>query len=187
MKVFFLLLLLIIFGAGGFFAAKAYGLIQFPDTQCSKMHTTSSQPPPQTVTAEDYFELGNYEYDRGDCLQAVMSYTQAVQEDPGFSRAYNNRAYTYMRMRNYKAALADLHTALDIDPTYVTALMNRGDIYNYYYAINHQKAVDDYNKVITLGKEKDRSGSVCGHKAMAQTSNLIPLAMLKLLLTSDCK
>lgn len=187
MKVVLGLVLFIVVIFAGLLYAKTSGIFQFPDTQCSTIHTTSSQPPPQTVTAQDFFDLGNYQYDKGDCLEAVMSYTGAIQKDPNFAQAYNNRAYTYMRMRNYKTALSDLDEAITIDPTYVTALMNRGDIYNYYYAVDQNKAVMDYDSVIALGKEKDKSGSVCGHKAMAQTHNLVPLAILKAMLLSDCR
>ena len=165
---------------------KAYGFISAPDTQCTQSHETKSTPPENTITAQDYFNMGNYQYDIGDCIQAVVSYTQAVQLDPNFSRAYNNKAYTEMRMHKYNAALGDLNSALAIDPDYVTALMNRGDIHNYYYAIDRQKAIADYNRVIELGKNKDMSGSVCGHKAMAQTNNMIPLAFMKIVTHTDC-
>ncbi len=89
-------------------------------------------------------------------------------------------------MRNYKSAITDLNKAIEIDPNYVTAFMNRGDIYNYYYAIDRQKSIADYDRVIKLGVDKDQSKSVCGHKAMAETNNMVPLAILKLLTNTAC-
>ena len=70
------------------------------------------------------------------------------------------------RIRDYKDALADLNKAITLDPNYVQALMNRGDIHNYYYEVNKQSAVTDYKKVISLGGEKGTS--VCGHLFLAE-------------------
>ena len=70
-----------------------------------------------------------------------------------------------MRLRNYSAALPDLNKALVLNPNYIQALMNRGDIHNYYYAIDRRSAIADYEKVIALGGT--RGTSVCGHLFMA--------------------
>jgi len=182
---FVLLLAVVLFGM--LFALKVYGAITAPDTYCQKSHTTSSFPPKNLKTAQDFFDLGNYDFDSGDCVQAVVAYTQSISLDSTRATTFNNRAYANMRLHNYSAALSDLNTAITLNPTYVTALMNRGDIYNYYYARDRQKAISDYNTVIALGKEKDKSGSVCGHKAMAETNGLIPLAILKVITHADCK
>jgi tetratricopeptide (TPR) repeat protein len=169
------------------FSFKVYGIIKTPDLQCSSLHATTLAPPLGNKTARDFFELGNYNFDIGSCHQAIEDYTRAIQFDPSFARAYNNRAYTNMRLHNYKDALTDLNKAIVLDPNYATALMNRGDIYNYYFAIDRKKAIDDYNKVISLGADKDQSKSVCGHKAMAQTNNMVPLAILRVVSGVACK
>lgn len=114
----------------------------------------------------DYFIRGNYDYDKGNCKQAIKDYTQSIILNPLYPEAYNNRAYTFMRMRNFKDALVDLNKALELNPNYVQALMNRGDIFNYYYAIDRKRAIVDYNKVISLGAKEGTS--VCGHLLLAQ-------------------
>jgi len=157
-------------------------IINPPDAYCWHVHPTSSTPPAKLITAQDYFNLGDYDFDSGDCVQAVVAYTQAIHLNSTNVHVYNNRAYTNMRLHNYQFAINDLNKAIELNPNYATAYMNRGDIYNYYYAIDRQKAIADYDKVIALGKEKDRSRSVCGHKAMAETQDMIPLAILKVFL-----
>jgi tetratricopeptide (TPR) repeat protein len=138
------------------------------DTQCTTAHATSMRPPASLVTAADYLAQGDYDYERGDCAQAIAAYTRAIALDPDFAEAYNNRAYTYMRQKNYAAALPDLDRAVELRPTYVNALMNRGDIYNYYYRIDRQRAIADYDRVIELGgAEAMRRTSVCGHRMLA--------------------
>lgn len=137
-----------------------------PDLQCSSVHKTTTQPPMKLESASDYFSQGNYEYDTGNCKKAVADYSLSIMMNPFYAQAYNNRAYTLMRLRDYKNALNDLDQALAINPDYVQALMNRGDIRNYYYAINRQSAVNDYQKVISLGG--GNSTSVCGHLLLAK-------------------
>lgn len=164
----------------------AYASAFAPDKQCWSYHAAITTPPTSFTTAGDYFNLGNYDYDIGNCVKAVADYTKAIDIQPNFAKAYNNRAYTYMRMQYYKKALSDLDKAIEINPNYVEALMNRGDIYNYYYAIDRKKAILDYNRVIALGVDKDQSKSVCGHKAMAQINNFVPLAIVKVITNTAC-
>src|SRR5262249_22932099 len=76
-----------------------------------------------------------------------------------------NRAYTHMQEGDYASALPDLDRAIQLRANYVNALMNRGDIYNYYYQIDYDKAIGDYDKVIALGAAQDTS--VCGHRILA--------------------
>jgi tetratricopeptide (TPR) repeat protein len=69
-------------------------------------------------------------------------------------------------MHNYADALPDLNKAISLNSNYINALMNRGDIHNYYYAIDRKAAIADYEKVISLGGTKGTS--VCGHLYLAQ-------------------
>lgn len=137
-----------------------------PDNWCSSFHTTNSAPPQNLKTSMDYFEQGNYDYDKGDCSQAIVDYTKSISLNSKYAQSYNNRGYTYMRLRDYQNALPDLNKAISLNPTYVQALMNRGDIYNFYYSIDRSKAIADYQKVISLGFTSDNS--VCGHLLLAK-------------------
>ena len=80
----------------------------------------------------------------------------ADTRDPGNDRA---------ELAIVLAALPDLDQAIALRPNYVNALMNRGDIYNYYYDIDYDKAVADYDRVLALDPEHT---SVCGHRLLAQ-------------------
>ena len=168
-----------------FFVFTIYSAATQPDTQCTTTHTTTSQPPAHLLTAMDYFLQGDYEYDRGNCKQAIAAYTRSIQLNPNYPESYNNRAYTYMRMQDYKDALPDLDKALSLNQNYVQALMNRGDLYNYYGPIiNRHKAIEDYDKVIALGGT--HSTSVCGHKAMAESNGILPFAFLRFFTNPGC-
>jgi tetratricopeptide (TPR) repeat protein len=161
-------------------ASAAYGAATEPDTQCTSVHTTTSQPPPSLVSAADFLALGDFDFDRGACNEAIADYTRAIDLDAQFAAAYNNRAYTNMRQQNYAAALPDLDRAIELRPDYANALMNRGDIYNYYYAIDRQRAIADYDRIIALGQSGQ--GSVCGHRMLAYYGGWSPRVFVDVLL-----
>ncbi len=138
-----------------------------PPAPCTPGLSPVSQKPSVLVTAQDYFAQGDYEYERGACNAAIAAYTRAIEIDPKFAEAYNNRAYTYMVQHNYAEALPDLNKAIELRPDYVNALMNRGDIYNYYYEINYDRAVADYDRILQIGG-REHNTSVCGHRLLAE-------------------
>lgn len=167
------------------FVLRAQGIFTLADTQCTTVHNTTSSPPDDPKTAMDFFEQGNYHYDIGKCKDAILDYSRSIELNPNYPEAYNNRAYTFMRMQDYESALPDLDKAIELKPDYPQALMNRGDIHNFSYQIDRKSAIADYDKVISLGAIHDTS--VCGHKAMAESNNLIPLAFLRISLKVTCK
>ena len=166
----------IAFGVSAFVGASLLTLIgiaiyrgsKAPDTWCNSFKITNNYPPMQTVTATDYFEKGNYEYDIGNFKGAVDSYAKSIELNPQYPQAYNNRAFTYMRMQEYDKALNDLDRALELNPNYINALMNRGDI-NRDRKGNKEAAIADYEKIISFAGT--RGTSVCGHLGMAKYYN----------------
>jgi len=136
------------------------------DSWCTTVHRTTSASPVKPKTAMDYFLLGNYDFDTGSCIKAIQDYTKSISLNSKYPQSYNNRAYTFMRIRDYTDALTDLNKAISLDPNYIQALMNRGDIHNYYYEVDKESAVTDYKKVISLGGEKETS--LCGHLFLAE-------------------
>jgi tetratricopeptide (TPR) repeat protein len=131
-------------------------------------------PSPTLSNATDPFVRGNEDYDRGDYTGAIAEYTRAIEADPANAQAYNNRAYTYMRLEDYAPALADLDEALRLRPDYVNALINRGDIHTFYYDVDYARAIDDYNRALALDPGNE---TACTHRAVAlsQGNDLMPL------------
>jgi tetratricopeptide (TPR) repeat protein len=141
------------------------------------------------VTAQDYLAQGDLDYERGYCDEAIADYTHAIDLDPDFAEAYNNRAYIYMVKKDYAAALPDLDRALELRPNYVNALMNRGDIYNYYYAIDYDRAVADYDLVLSIDPNAADHTSVCGHRLLALNHGWNPNVLASVLtngVTAGC-
>ena len=136
------------------------------DTHCRPDPLSPLVYSDEAKTAEDLLKRGDQAFDKGNCKEAIAIYTQAVALNPNYAEVYNNRAYTHMRMQNYAPALEDLDQALRIRPDYLHALMNRGDIHNYYFEQDRKKAIDDYDHILRLGGQAQEP-SVCGHRAVA--------------------
>jgi tetratricopeptide (TPR) repeat protein len=73
---------------------------------------------------------------------------KAIELDPKYAGAWNNRGATYLFLRQHDKALADYSKAIELDPKLVKAWSNRGLA----YFILHQddKALPDLNKAIEL-------------------------------------
>jgi predicted Zn-dependent protease len=73
---------------------------------------------------------------------------KAIQKNPDFSQAYNNRANAYRDLKQYTKAIQDYNTAIRLNPDFDKAYSNRGNIY--YDQKNYPMAVRDYSKSISL-------------------------------------
>jgi tetratricopeptide (TPR) repeat protein len=59
---------------------------------------------------------------------AVGDFTHAVQLQPSFFEAYNNRGILLMKSKRYDEAIADYNKSLSIKPDYAEAFFNRGQL-----------------------------------------------------------
>src|SRR5688500_18287199 len=114
-----------VFGLATIVMANAQKSAKSHDGWCNEIHSTNSYPPQTWSSAMDYFEAGNYRYDIGHCDWAIGEYTKSISLDPTYAQAYNNRGYTYMRLRDFEKALPDLNMAISLNPDYLNALKNR--------------------------------------------------------------
>lgn len=83
-----------------------------------------------------------------DSQKAADLLQKAIQEDPNFSEAYNNRGNAYRSMKQYALAMQDYNKAISLNPNLEKAYNNRGNVY--FDQRNFQMAIRDYNKAISL-------------------------------------
>ena len=73
---------------------------------------------------------------------------KAIQKNPDFPQAYNNRANAYRELKYYDRAINDYNAAIRLNPDFDKAYSNRGNVY--FDQKNYPQAVRDYTKSISL-------------------------------------
>ena len=86
------------------------------------------------------------EYDK-----AVGHYTEAIDLNPEYVDAYNNRGVAYRNKGEIDAAIQDYNKAIDLNSELAEAYNNRGNAYVNKGEID--AAIQDYNKAIDLNSE----------------------------------
>lgn len=92
-------------------------------------------------------EWGTSLYFLGEYDEAILRLTSAVEAEPEYATALNNRGYAYLAVGDYKNALSDFRRVVAIDPTYSVAYAGIGDS-NYALGLA-QAALDAYETYIT--------------------------------------
>ena len=67
-----------------------------------------------TIFAETYFLWGNAKYKTGDYAGAIADYTMAIQLEPDFPEAYNNRGIAKINLDRTSEAKQDFRIALKL-------------------------------------------------------------------------
>lgn len=82
-----------------------------------------------TVTAQEWKEKGNEEFNKSNWSEAVNCYTNALKlvKDNNVERAiyYKNRAAAYLKLHDYEKVIQDCSNALEICPNDPKALFRR--------------------------------------------------------------
>jgi tetratricopeptide (TPR) repeat protein len=125
------------------------------------------------ITAEDYFYSGYDKAQAKDDYGAISDYTKAIELDPNYAYAYNNRGVSKRNLKDYYGAIADYTKVIELDPNYAYAYNNRGlskyDLKDYYGAIadntkaieiNPNDAIAYYNRGISKYDLKDYYGAI---------------------------
>jgi tetratricopeptide (TPR) repeat protein len=100
------------------------------------------------LSATEWFEKGYQANGQKRYQEAVKHYSQAIQLDPDYKDAYNNRGIAYYRLGLHPQAIADYTKLIGMDPHYILAYSNRGIVY--YGLKQYPQALADYNQAIRL-------------------------------------
>ena len=85
----------------------------------------------ENKSAEYYFKQGLSYSDLGKYDQAIYYYDQAINRNPEYAMAYNNRGNVFYRMGDYDKAIIDYNRAINLNPGLAEAFNNRA--FAYYY------------------------------------------------------
>jgi len=80
-------------------------------------------------TAVQWVSAGNDAYKLGSLDLAIMDYTKAIDIDPNYAKAYDNRGVAYAREGSLKRAIDDFTMAIATNLKDAEAYNNRGHAY----------------------------------------------------------
>jgi len=99
-------------------------------------------------TAEEYFDKG---YAASDPKDKVLWYTKAIELDPEYALAYNNRGLAKYYLKDYASTIKDYDRAIELNPEDAIAYNNRGIAKR--KLKDYASAIKDYNRAIELDPE----------------------------------
>jgi DNA-binding helix-hairpin-helix protein with protein kinase domain len=117
--------------------------------------TTKKNPEPKRDYTE-YYQQGYNSYQLKDYEDAIENFSQAIQQNPQYAKAYVNRGNAHYNLKEYESALADFSKALEINPKEVKAYVNRGNVrymmaeYSSDPDSQYHKAIVDYNNALRI-------------------------------------
>jgi tetratricopeptide (TPR) repeat protein len=98
--------------------------------------------------AKKHFVSGYEKGNNKDYQGEIEDYTKAIDLNPEYLDAYNNRGVAKRILKDFLGAIEDYNRAIELSPQFISAYLNRGvakiEIQNY------QEAIEDCNKVIEL-------------------------------------
>ena len=103
------------------------------------------------------YDRGNSHARNGRYDRAIQDYNQALQHDPSYVPAYNNRGVAWAVKGQYNRAIRDYDQALRLDPSYVAAYNNRGKAYA--RKGDYDRAIRDYDRA--LGRNPNYVAAYC--------------------------
>jgi tetratricopeptide (TPR) repeat protein len=65
--------------------------------------------------ADDFFLQGNKNYETREYRKAIANYSRAIELNPKYANAYNNRGLIYSELKQYKEAIADFDEAIALN------------------------------------------------------------------------
>ena len=99
-------------------------------------------------TSDQWFQDGNSHFQRGEYELAIANYNKAIELNPNFAEAHNNRGLANLWLLRFGDAIADCDKAIEIQPQYADAYHTRG---NAKAGRNeHTEAIDDYDVASSL-------------------------------------
>jgi len=100
--------------------------------------------------AKTFFNSGNNNFQNGNVDEALKDYNKAIELNPDYFKAYNNRAILKSsKLQNDNEALKDFNKAIEINPNYADAYVGRGT--SKYNIKDFKGACKDWNKAASMG------------------------------------
>ncbi|CAE7238172.1 SEC [Symbiodinium sp. KB8] len=100
------------------------------------------------AAAEQHHARGFAARKRGDFPAAIAAYTEAIEADPSYFKAWFNRGFAQDKLRKFDAAIADYTAALRVNPDNAYCHYNRGISYD--RSGQYEEAIADFSRAMEL-------------------------------------
>ena len=128
---------------------KSQGLIIVEGEKSGRLDDKDSKwDATQGVDTSAAFIWYNAAYKTKDQDHKIDFYTKAIQLNPFYTHAYNNRGNAYQSLNRFEEAIRDYDKAIALNPLYELAYFNRGISYS--KLGKHDEAAEDFHKTIIL-------------------------------------
>jgi Flp pilus assembly protein TadD len=97
---------------------------------------------------EVFFYRGNGYFYKEEVDRAIADYDRAIELEPDYALAYNNRGVAYDDKGEVDRAIADYDRAIELKPDYAAAYNNRGVAYIHKGEVD--RAIADFDRAIEL-------------------------------------
>jgi tetratricopeptide (TPR) repeat protein len=104
--------------------------------------------------AREYFKNGNDKISGKNYPGAIEDFTKAINSDPGFKQAYENRGVARFYLQDYTGAIEDYSKAIKMDPNEYTTYGRRG--WAKFYIHDFKGAIGDLDKAVEGSSDKYR-------------------------------
>lgn len=105
------------------------------------------------INAEVYSYKAQCEEKLNKSEEALSDYSYALNINPIYVKALNNRGVLYNKLGKYNNALDDLNKVINLDSSFYMAYNNRGLVYE--NLSQYQQALDDYNHALRFTSNPD--------------------------------
>ena len=161
-KFLFVVICLLGFGLLGYLdiLIKFTSPVVFQNAYSQQRLIPHNQDNTASKTFADYLKQGDASYKIRDYEQAVEKFTQAIEQNPTYAKAYINRGNSHYNLKEYEAAISDYNHALQINPEEVKAFVNRGNVrsilaeYSTDPDREYNQAIGDFNNALRLNPKE---------------------------------
>ncbi|MBI5970454.1 MAG: tetratricopeptide repeat protein [Deltaproteobacteria bacterium] len=106
-----------------------------------------------TMSATEWFKKGWAFGNSGDWDNAIEAYSEAIELDPYYARAYSRRGFAYGMKHQYDRAIEDYNKVISLEPGNAGAYWMRGSSYYNYNKGQNSRSLADYKKACELNRD----------------------------------
>lgn len=104
------------------------------------------------IIAEKERNLGNELFKRGEFVEALKHYDEAIKRDEMDPKGYSNRAACYTKLASFPEAIRDCDKSIECDPNFVKAYIRKANIL--IGIKEYQKAIDILTEAMKHNPDK---------------------------------